>query len=241
MCWSFLPVPISLWMSFLFSIPNADVLCLQMCLAPTFPQISYSQPCLEFLWFYPGKVQEKVLSSPVHLCDAWAVTLLLPVQGGLPTGTQQACTRSCFFLGSSLSLKCRSKWTVPGVPGEQWEVCHSLGHWCWASSSPGAVSRSPSGSHCSFSASLQCDRSRYYNLKSTFAVSALLFDIHGIGGSDWRFLTQMYCLSLSCAQLGLAGCLSLGESLWLLWKEVRCTDERAPDLGWSLMLQRKPV
>lgn len=75
MCWSFLPLSIFLCFSLSFSFPNADVLCLQMCLAPTFSCISYSQPCIEFLWFYSGKVLEKVLSSPVHLCGAWAVSL----------------------------------------------------------------------------------------------------------------------------------------------------------------------
>lgn len=111
-------------------------LCLQTCLAPTFPQISYSQPHLEsacsFICFDSESVQEKVLqlNSPVYLCDDGAVTLLLPMQWGLLTGTWQAHTDSCSysFLGNSFFLKCSSKWTVPGSQGEQWEVCHSFGH-----------------------------------------------------------------------------------------------------------------
>lgn len=100
-CWSFLPVSIAFCSSLLFSFPNADVLSLQTHLAPTFSQISYSQPCLEFLRFYPRKVQEKVLSSPVHLSDAWAVAVFFCQ---CKEGCQQALSRLAHTVVLVLSL-----------------------------------------------------------------------------------------------------------------------------------------
>lgn len=155
-------------------------------------------------------------------------SLLLAVQGGVPTGTQQACTHSCScsFLGSSL-------WSadLSGLSLGFQEVCHSLGHRCWASSSPGAVSRSPAGSHSSF----PCFSSAWQEqiLQFDIDLCSVSSDVwYSRGQGEWLKTFDTNVLPFPELCTAWAGWISLtGEGLWLLWEEVKCTDELVPDLG----------